>query len=147
MAIKAAHRSLLQIFFAVAMIIGVEAVVIAPRISDALKDYRLNGAAMEVWEDIHGARLMAIREKQTIRIDFDDSSYRIIRAATGEVVLSRNLAAEYPGISISVTESRDGIVFDRTGAAGGGSQEIAILGPTGKRRFSVLATGVIGGLS
>ena len=147
MATKAAKRSPLRIFFAVAMIIGIEAVVAVPRISDALKDYRLNSAATEVWQDMHRARFMAIKEKRTIRVDFDHASYRIIRVATGEVALTRHFSREYPEISLAVSESREGIVFDRTGATGGDSREIEITGPAGRRRFTILATGVIGGLS
>lgn len=147
MARKTVKSAPLRIFFAVAMIVGIEAVVAAPRISDALKNYRLNSAATEVWQDMHRARFMAIKEKKTIWVDFDHASYRIVRAATGEVALTRHLSIDYPEISIVVTESRGGIVFDRTGAAEGGSKEIEITGPTGSRRFTILPTGKIGGLS
>lgn len=144
MAKKSPQGTLLRTVFAVIMIVGVEAVIAVPRINEAIKDYRLNNAAMEVWQDIHRARIMAIKEKKTIAVDFDHSSYTIIRSSTGEVAVSRNLSREYPEISIVVTESRRGIVFDRTGAMEGGSQEIEIRGPTGKRRFTILATGLIG---
>lgn len=147
MARKAVKSSTLRNVFVVVLIVGIESVVAAPRINDAIKDYRLNSAATEAWQDIHRARIMAIKGKQTIRVVFDDSSYRIIRAATGAVVLSRHLADEYPGISISVTESKEEIIFDRTGAAEGGSLAVEIRGPTGKRSFTILATGLISGLS
>ena len=146
MARTAAQRSPLRIFFAVAMIIGIEAVVAAPRISDAIKHYRLNSVAVEVWQDIHRARLMAIKEKQTIRVDFDQDSYRITRVTTGEVTLTRHLTREYPEISLAVSGGREGIVFDRAGATEGDSREIEITGPAGKRSFTILATGVIGSL-
>ena len=147
MLMQTVKRSPLRIFFAVALIVGIEAVVAAPRISDALKDYRLNSAATEVWQDMHRARFMAIKEKRTIRVDVDQASYRIIRVATGEVALTRHLAREYPEISLVVSESSDGIVFDRTGAVAGDSKEVEIIGPAGRRRFTILATGVISGLS
>lgn len=147
MATQAVKGALLRNLFAVAMIVGIESVVLFPRINDAIKDYRLNSAATEVWQDMHRARIMAIKEKQPIRVDFDHASYRLIRDTTGEVALSRHLSPEYPEISIVVTERGRGIVFDRTGASGGGSLEIEIHGPTGKRSFAILATGTIGGLS
>jgi len=137
----------LSSLLAVAMIIGVESVVALPRINNAIKNYRLNSAATEVWEDLSKARTMAIREKRLIRVDFDHNSYSITRISTGEVALSRHLSTEYPEISIIVTESRGGIVFDRTGAVEGGSKEIEINGPTGSRKFTILPTGKIGGLS
>ena len=148
MAMQTVHSAILRNLFAVVLIVGIESVVAFPRINDAIKDYRLNSAAMEVWQDMHRARFMAIKEQRTMRVDFDHNSYTIIRVSTGEVALSRDLSHEYPGIRIIlVTESRGGIVFDRTGAAEGGFQEIEIGGPTGSRRFTILPTGTIGGLS
>lgn len=144
MARKPPQSTTLRTVFAVVMIVGIESVIAVPRINEAIKDYRLNSAAMEVWQGVHRARIMAIKEKKTIAVDFDRSSYTIIRSSTGEVAMSRNLSREYPEISIVVTEGSRGIVFDRTGAMEGGSQEIEIRGPTGKRRFTILVTGLIG---
>jgi Tfp pilus assembly protein FimT len=147
MASTAVKRALLRKLFAVVLIVGIESAVAGPRISDAIKDYRLTAAATTVWEDMQRAKAMAIRERRTIRVDFDHDSYRIIRVSTGEVALSRNLSREYPQIRIVVTESSGGIVFDRTGAAGDDSKDIEIKGPAGTRRFTILATGKIGRLS
>ena len=148
MAMQTIQSAILRNLFAVVLIVGIESVVAFPRINDAIKDYRLNSAASEVWQDMHKAKGMAIKEQRTVRVDFDRSSYVIVRVSTGEVALSRDLSHEYPEISIIVvTESRGGIVFDRTGAAEGGFQEIEISGPTGSRRFTILPTGKIGGLS
>lgn len=132
--------------FVVLMIVGIESVAALPHISNTIKDYRLNSAATAVWEDMHRAQFMAIRESRTIRVEFDQASYSIIRVATGEVALTRHLAREYPDIRLAVSESGEGIVFDRTGAMEGDSKEIEITGPAGKRSFTILATGVIGNL-
>ena len=147
MAMQTVQSVLLRNLFAVALIVGIESVVALPRINDAIKDYRLNSAASEVWQDMHRAKGMAIKEQRTMRVDFDHNSYTIVRVSTGEVALSRDLSYEYPEISIIVAESRGGIVFDRTGAAENGFQEIEISGPTGSRRFTILPTGKIGGPS
>lgn len=147
MAIKAVKHATLRHLFAVVMIVGIESVVALPRIDDAIKNYRLNSAATEVWQDMQRAQLMAIKEKKNIRVDFDHNSYKVVRVATGEVAFSRHLSIDYPEISIVVTGSRGGIVFDRTGSAEGGSQEIEIAGPTGSRRFTILPTGKIGRLT
>jgi Tfp pilus assembly protein FimT len=136
----------LRNLFAVIMIIGIESAAALPHINDTLKDYRLNSAATEVWLDMHRAQFMAIKEKRMIRVDFDQDSYRIIRVATGEVALTRHFSREYPEINLAVSASREGIVFDRTGATGGDSREIEITGPAGRRSFTILATGVIGNL-
>jgi Tfp pilus assembly protein FimT len=147
MATKTVKRATLGHFFAIVMIVGIESLIALPRINDAIKNYRLNSAATEVWQDMQRAQLMAIKEKRTIRVDFDHNSYKVVRVATGTVALSRHLSIDYPEISITVTESRGGIVFDRTGSAEGGSKEIKIAGPTGSRRFTILPTGKIGRLS
>lgn len=147
MASTAVKRVILRKLIAVAMIVGIESAVAGPRINDAIKDYRLTTAATTVWEDMQRAKAMAIREKRTIRVDFDHDSYSIIRVSTGEVALSRNLSREYPQIRIVVTESSRGIVFDSTGAAGDDSKDIEIKGPAGTRHFTILATGKIGRLS
>ncbi len=147
MAMKTVKRATLRHFFAVVMIVGIESVVALPHINDAIKNYRLNSVATEVWQDMQRAQLMAIKEKRTIRVDFDHNSYKVVRVATGEVAFSRHPSIDYPEISIIVTESRGGIVFDRTGSAEGGTKEIEIAGPTGSRRFTILPTGKIGRLS
>lgn len=148
MAMPTAPNAILRNLFAVALIVGIESVIAFPRINDAFKDYRLNSAASEVWQDMHTAKGMAIKEQRAMRVDFDHNSYTIVRVSTEEVALKRDLSHEYPEISIIVvTESRNGIVFDRTGAAESGFQEIEISGPTGSRRFTILPTGKISGLS
>lgn len=147
MLIQAVKSATLRHLFAVIMIVGIESVAALPRINETIENYRLNNAATEVWQDMHRAQLMAIKEKRTIRVDFDHASYRIIRVITGEVALTRHLSREYPEISLAVSGSREGIVFDRTGAAEGDSRDIEITGPAGRLRFTILATGVIGNLS
>src|SRR2546427_885905 len=94
----------------------------------------------------HRARLLAIKDKGTIRIEFDHDSYKVVRAATGEVAFRRNLSIDYPDVILSTTAVRGRITFDRTGTAEGNTTEIEIEGPTGTRRFTILATGKIGGL-
>ncbi len=136
----------LRNLFAVIMIVGIESAAALPHLNVTLKDYRLNSAATDVWLDMHRAQFMAIKERRTIRVDFDQDSYRITRVTTGEVTLTRHLTREYPEISLVVSGGGEGIVFDRTGATEGDSREIEITGPAGKRSFTILATGVIGNL-
>ena len=67
-------------------------------------------------------------------------------ALSGEVAFRRNLSEDYTDVIISTTAVRGRISFDRTGTAEGNTTEIEIEGPTGTRRFTILATGKIGGL-
>ncbi len=147
MATKTGNGFTLANLVAVILIVGSEAIVVLPRVNDFIKNHRLNNAAREVWQDMHRARLLAIKEKRAIRVEFDYDSYKVVRAATGEVAFRRNLSMDYPGVSISTTDVRGRITFDRTGTAKENTTEIEIQGPTGTRRFTILATGKIGGLS
>jgi Tfp pilus assembly protein FimT len=147
MAMKAGKGFTLANLVAVILIVGSEAIVAFPRINDLINNHRLNNAAGEVWQDMHRARLLAIKEKRSIRVEFDHNSYKVARVATGEIAFRRNLGGDYPDIIISTTDVRGRITFDRTGTADGKTTEIEIQGPTGTRRFTILATGKIGGLS
>src|SRR3989475_9016440 len=94
MATKAGMCFTLANLVAVILIVGSEAIVVFPRINDLIKNHRLNNVAQEVWQDMHRARLLAIKDKGTIRIEFDHDSYKVVRAATGEVAFKRNLSIE-----------------------------------------------------
>jgi len=147
MATKAGKSFTLANLVVVILIVGSEAIVVLPRINDFIQNHRLNNAAQEVWQDIHRARLLALKEKGTIRVEFDHDSYKVVRVATGEIAFKRNLSVDYPDIIISTTDVRGQITFDRTGTADGNTTEIEIRGPTGTRRFTILATGKIEVLS
>jgi len=147
MATKAGKSFTLANLAVVILIVGSEAIVVLPRINDFIQNHRLNNAAQEVWQDIHRARLLALKEKGTIRVEFDHDSYKVVRVATGEIAFKRNLSVDYPDIIISTTDVRGQITFDRTGTADGNTTEIEIRGPTGTRRFTILATGKIEVLS
>jgi len=147
MATKAGKSFTLANLAVVILIVGSEAIVVLPRINDFIQNHRLNNAAQEVWQDMHRARLLALREKGTIRVEFDHDSYKVVRVATGEIAFRRNLSVDYPDIMISTTDVRGQITFDRTGTADGNTTEIEIRGPTGTRRFTILATGKIEVLS
>ncbi|OLB65083.1 MAG: hypothetical protein AUH96_09190 [Nitrospirae bacterium 13_2_20CM_2_61_4] len=69
MTTKAGKSFTLANLAAVLLIVGSEAIVVYPRINDFIKNHRLNNAAREVWQDMHRARLLAIKEKRTIRVE------------------------------------------------------------------------------
>jgi prepilin-type N-terminal cleavage/methylation domain-containing protein len=127
------------------MVIGIIGAVAAPQFGGILRAYRLNGATKVVWGDLHKARLTAIKENRNIRVDFVGTSYNFVRVETGQVVFSRNLAADYPGITISI--SNDTVTFGSTGTAGGGGKTIQVQGSGGPKTFTILTTGRIGNFS
>ena len=52
------------------MIIGIIAAIAVPRFSGLIKNYRLTNAAKVVWLDLHRAKMMAIKQGRTMRVDF-----------------------------------------------------------------------------
>jgi prepilin-type N-terminal cleavage/methylation domain-containing protein len=125
-----------------AMIISIMGVFAAPQFGNTLRAYRLNGAVQVIWGDLHKARLMAIKENRTIRVDFPSGAYKIVRAGTEEVVFQRNLTTDFPGITASIQNNT--ISFGSTGTAGAGSKTVQVQGATGCKRFTILTTGRIG---
>jgi Tfp pilus assembly protein FimT len=128
-----------------AMIVAILGVVAAPQFSSLLQRFRLNGAARVIWGDLHKARLMAIKESAAITVNFSSNSYNITHTISGQVALQRNLAEDYPGITISITSNA--ITFGSTGTAGGGSQTVQVQSSAGTKSFTVLTTGRIGNIS
>lgn len=127
------------------MILAILGTVAAPQFTGLLRNFRLNGAAKVIWGDLHKARMMAIRENTAIRVDFTSSAYDIVRVNTAAVAFRRNLALDYPGITVSITNNT--VTFGSTGTAGGGSQTVQVQSATGMKSFTILTTGRIGNIS
>ena len=127
------------------MVIGIMAAFAAPQLGNTLLAYRLNGATKVVWGDLHKARLMAIKENRSIRVDFTGTSYDIVRVNTGAVVFSRNLAAGYPGVTVSISNAS--VTFGSTGTAGVGGKTVEVQSSAGTKTFTILTTGRIGNFS
>jgi Tfp pilus assembly protein FimT len=117
----------------------------APQFRSTLQAYRLNGATKVIWGDLHKARLMAIKENRTIRVDFTSSAYEIVRVDTAQVAFERNLTTDFPGLTVSIQNNT--ISFGSTGTAGGGGKTVEVQGATGCKSFTILTTGRIGNVS
>jgi prepilin-type N-terminal cleavage/methylation domain-containing protein len=128
-----------------AMIISIMGAFAAPQFGSALRAYRLNGATKVIWGDLHKARLMAIKENRTIRVDFTSSAYEIVRVDTAVVAFRRNLAADFPGITVSI--SNNTISFGSTGTAGSGGKTVQVKSATVSKSFTIITTGRIGMIS
>ena len=124
-----------------AMIIAIIAAFAAPQFGSTFRAYRLSGATMVVWGDLHKERLMAIKENRNIRVDF----YTIVRVNTGEVAFSRNLVANYPGVAVSIQDNM--VTFGSTGTAGAGGKTVQVQNSAGTKAFTILTTGRIGNFS
>ena len=125
------------------MIMGIMAAIAVPRFSGLIKNYRLTNAARIVWLDLHRAKMMAIKQGRTMRVDFTATSYNIVRVDTAAVVLSRNLSVHYPSVTFDTTATTPSVSFGSTGTANGGTV-VMQQGPTSSKHFTVALTGRIG---
>ena len=80
----------------VLIIMGVVAALAVPQFSGLIQNYKLANAARVVWLDLHRARMRAIKERRTMRVDFTAISYTIYRLRVSPEpqdtpVFSRNL--------------------------------------------------------
>jgi prepilin-type N-terminal cleavage/methylation domain-containing protein len=128
-----------------AMIISIMGAFAAPQFGSTLRAYRLNGATQVIWGDLHKARLMAIKENTTMRVDFTSGAYEIVRVDTAVVTFRRNMAADFPGITVTIQNNT--ISFGSTGTAGGGGKTVQVQSATGSKSFTILTTGRIGNIS
>jgi prepilin-type N-terminal cleavage/methylation domain-containing protein len=108
------------------MVTGIMTAIAVPRFSGLIKNHTFTNAARVIWLDLHRAKMMAIKQGKTMRVDFTATSYNIVRVDTAAVVLSRNLSMHYPSITFNsgftksrslsfllvVTDSVDGLKWD-----------------------------------
>ena len=125
------------------MITGIIATIAVPRFSGLIKNYKLTNAARVVWLDLQRAKMMAIKQGRTMRVDFTATSYNIVRVDTAAVVLSRNLLVDYPSVTFDTTATTPSVSFGSTGTANGGTVVIQ-QGPTSSKQFTIALTGRIG---
>ena len=125
------------------MIMGIIAAIAVPRFCGLIKNYKLTNAAKVVWLDLHRAKMMAIKQGRTMRVDFTATSYHIVRVDTAAVLLSRNLSVHYPSITFDTTATTPSVSFGSTGTANGGTVVIQ-QGPTSSKHFTIALTGRIG---
>ena len=146
MQIKNARGLTLVELLSAIMITGIMAAIAVPRFSVLIKNHKLMNAARVVWLDLHRAKMMAIKEGRTMRVDFTATSYNIVRVDTAAVVLSRNLSVDYPSITFNTTATTPSVSFGSTGTANGGIVVIQ-QGPTSSKHFTIALTGRIGHIS
>jgi prepilin-type N-terminal cleavage/methylation domain-containing protein len=134
--------TLVELLIAI-MITGIIAAIAVPRFSVLIKNHKLMNAARVVWLDLHRAKMMAIKEGRTMRVDFTATAYNIVRVDTAAVVVSRNISMDYPNITLAIIPS---VSFGSTGTANGGTV-VLHQGPTSSKRFTIALTGRIGQIS
>jgi len=127
------------------MIMGIVAAVAAPGFSGLIRNYKLSNAARMVWLDLHKAKMMAIKQGQTMRVDFTATSYTITRVDTTKVVFTRDLSSDYAGITLS-SRTTTPISFGNTGTANAGTVTLQ-RDSSHTKTFTIATTGRIGQIS
>ena len=65
------------------MILGIMTAIAVPRFSGLIKNHTFTNAARVIWLDLHRAKMMAIKQGKTMRVDFTATSYNIVRVDSG----------------------------------------------------------------
>ena len=130
----------------VLIIMGLVAAIAVPRFSGLIQNYQLTNTARVVWLDLHRARMRAIKERRTMRVDFTATSYTIYRVRVSPEtqdtpVFSRNLSGAYRGTAFD-TAYLASVSFGSTGTAD--SKTVVIQqSPTRRKNFTISSTGRI----
>ncbi len=126
-------------------ILAILLIIAIPRM-DMLQTSRLEGAARVVWSDMHKAKMMAIKENRNIRIEFSGNGYDFIRVNDDEIIYSRNITEEYPGVSLTKSYNEP-LFFTTKGVSIPPNRTIHINLGGKTKSFTVLSSGRIGGIS
>lgn len=128
----------------VIVIIGILSTIAVPSYQHFMARQRLNGAARMVMSDLMSARMQAVSKNNEFRILFVNNSptYRILDDTNnngvinaGEVVVTRNIQADYRDVNI-VCSSANPIFYPR-GTSNGTTVELSNL--TGSKYVIVAA--------
>lgn len=129
--------TLLEILIAIG-ILAILAFIAIPQLGKS--SYTLDGATRLVWSDMHNARMTAIRENRPIRVEFVNStSYRFVRVDTGAVIFTRDLATDYPDVTIS--SSGGTTTFNSRGTVDATTITVSLSGE--EKEFTIAWTGRI----
>lgn len=95
--------TLVELLIAIA-IAAILAAIAIPHTGTIVNTYRLNGAARVVWSDLQNAKMTAIKTNQSITVTFDNTTtHSYPRPNDPRGLFTRNLANDYPGVTISYT--------------------------------------------
>jgi prepilin-type N-terminal cleavage/methylation domain-containing protein len=104
-----------------------------------IERYRLRGATRLVWEDLQSAKMTAIKNNQSITVTFiSTTGYTFSQA--GSAIFTRNLAIDYPSISV-VKDGGASLIFSSTGLTQNAT--ITVQGAGGSKSITTLWTGRI----
>ncbi|MBU1208120.1 MAG: prepilin-type N-terminal cleavage/methylation domain-containing protein [Proteobacteria bacterium] len=130
--------TLVELLIAIA-IAAILAAIAIPHTGTIVNTYRLNGAARVVWSDLQNAKMTAVKENKSVKVNFSTPSYNFVRVETSEVIFTRNLANDYPNVTIS--SSGGSTTFNSRGMAD--STTITVGLSSKQKKFTIAWTGRI----
>jgi type IV fimbrial biogenesis protein FimT len=145
--------SLVEVLIVIGILVILAGIAI-PQMRGIIENYRLNGAARLVWSDMQNAKMTAVRENRSIRVVFTNPApgvtdrftsydFKRVVGATEERIFTRNLANDYPGVTIR--SSGGSTTFNSRGTVDSTTITISLAGRT--RSFTIAWTGRIGKIS
>ncbi|HED00198.1 MAG TPA: prepilin-type N-terminal cleavage/methylation domain-containing protein [Proteobacteria bacterium] len=143
------HRgfTLTELMIVVALT-AILAAIAYPQMGSMINTYRLNGAARAVWSDLQNAKMTAIKTNQSITVTFDNTTtHSYPRPNDPRGPFTRNLANDYPGVTISYTGGSS-LSFNSRGmvpVGDVGTVKVTLAGRT--KKFTIQWTGRIGNIS
>lgn len=129
-----AGLTLVELLIVLGLIVCLVAIA-SPNMGRISSGYRLRGAAREVATDLQYARLLAVKENKSFRVDFFPQSYQVVRNSDEFVAKSRNFSSDYPGITLS------GSTVNFNSRGNSNTHSITVSNPTGSKTISVVPTG------
>jgi prepilin-type N-terminal cleavage/methylation domain-containing protein len=129
--------TLIEICIVVA-VLGILVMIAVPQVSGLVGGYRLNGAARLVLGDLQNAKMTAIQQNRSIRVTFSASSYVFAQVDTGATIFNRNLAGDYPNITLS-NSGGGALTLTSTGMTS--SSTVTITGGSASKTITVSSTG------
>jgi len=139
--------TLVELLIVIAILAVLSAIAI-PQMGGMLDAYRLNGAVRVVWSDLQNAKMTAVKENKSVRVDFTSPSYNFVRVDTGAVIFSRNLSHDYSNVTIKNGSGNTTFTttFNSKGMAPPPSTTIIIALSAKEKQFTVAWTGRIGNI-
>ncbi len=120
----------------VMLVLGILLTIAYPMIGPFSSGYRLRGAARELATDLQFARLLAVKENKSFRVDILPDSYQVVRVSDNLVVKSRTFSLDYPDINLGTIT----VIFDSRGNSSAATV-VTVSNPTGTKNINVSTTG------
>ncbi|MDZ4133170.1 MAG: GspH/FimT family pseudopilin [Dethiobacteria bacterium] len=133
--------TLVELIIVIAILAILSAIAV-PQMGVMVDAYRLNGAVRLVWSDLQNAKMTAVKENRSVRVNFTTPSYNFVRVDTSAVIFTRNLSSDYPNVTFS--SSGGSTTFNSRGMADPTTITVGL--SSKQKQFTIAWTGRIGNI-